>query len=181
MYRFCSEYNHLFLFKLPGQCFEYVIELNVTIQNDVFIVNLKYFYSLVNSRHATFTKLQLWETVPQPPNNLYQRQQAQNNRYAYTGTNFSPAHGTDEMFEELSVFKNTSNIYEANILKWVYKCLSELSIPILSSYHQRHHEWHDRNARNMNRLHIPAAATTALVHNVTRNKRVSLWKIYLKK
>ena len=52
VYRFCSEYNHLFLFKLPGQCFKYVTELNVTIQNDVFIVNLKYFYSLVNSRHV---------------------------------------------------------------------------------------------------------------------------------
>ena len=85
----------------------------------------------------------------------------------------SPYHGTNEMFEELSVLKIKA-IYEANVLKFVYKCINEPSTPIFGTYFQMRNEFHDRDLRYTDRLHIPAA-TTALAQNATRHTGGSLW------
>ena len=66
------------------------------------------------------------------------------------------------------------DIYEANVLKFVYKCINEPSTPICRTYFQKRNEFHDRDLRYTDRLHIPAA-TTALAQSATRNTGVSLW------
>ena len=85
----------------------------------------------------------------------------------------SPYHGTNEMFKELDMLK-IKDIYEANILKFVYKCISEPSIPIFRTYFQMRNVLHDRDLRYTDGLHIPAA-TTALAQSATRNAGDSLW------
>ena len=85
----------------------------------------------------------------------------------------SPYHGTNEMFNELSMSK-IKDIYEANILKFEYKCINEPSTPIFRTYFQKRNEFHDRDLRYTHRLHIPAA-TTAIAQSATRNTGVSLW------
>ena len=87
--------------------------------------------------------------------------------------NKSPYHGTNEMFKELSMLK-IKDVYEANVLKFVYKCINEPSTPIFRTYFQKRNEFHDRDLRYTDRLHIPAA-TTALAQSATRNTGVSLW------
>ena len=87
--------------------------------------------------------------------------------------NKSPYHGTNEMFKELSMLK-IKDIYEANVLKFVYKCINEPNTPIFRTYFQKRNEFHDRDLRYTDKLHIPAA-TTALAQSATRNTGVSLW------
>ena len=72
--------------------------------------------------------------------------------------NKSPYHGTNEMFKEQSMLK-IKDIYEANVLKFVYKCINEpsFSTPIFRTYFQKRYEFHDRDLRYTDRLHIPAA------------------------
>ena len=55
-----------------------------------------------------------------------------------------PYHGTNEMFKELSMLK-IKGIYEADILKFVYKCINEPSTPILRTFFQKRKEFHDRD------------------------------------
>ena len=85
----------------------------------------------------------------------------------------SPYHGTNEMFKELSMLK-IKDIYEANVLKFVHKCINEPGSPIFRTYFQMCIEFHDRDLKYADRLHIPVA-TTAVAQSTTRNTRVSLW------
>ena len=55
--------------------------------------------------------------------------------------NKSPYHGTNEMFKELPMLK-IKDIYEANVLKFVYKCINEPSIPLFRTYFQKRNEFH---------------------------------------
>ena len=57
--------------------------------------------------------------------------------------------------KELSMLK-IRDIYEANVLEFVYKCLNELRSQTFRSHFQMGNEFHDRDLRNMDRLHVPA-------------------------
>ena len=50
--------------------------------------------------------------------------------------NKSRYHGTNEMFKELSMLK-IKDIYEANVLKFVYKCINDPSTPIFGTYFKK--------------------------------------------
>ena len=77
------------------------------------------------------------------------------------------------MLKELSMLK-IKDIYKANVLKFVYKCINEPNTPIFRTFFQKRNEFHDRVLRYTDRLHI-LAATTALAQRATRNTGVYLW------
>ena len=64
-----------------------------------------------------------------------------------------PYHGTNEIFKELSMLK-IKDIYEANLLNFVYKHINKLSTLIFRTYFQKRNEFYDYDLRYTDRLHI---------------------------
>ena len=85
----------------------------------------------------------------------------------------SPLHSTNQLHQGLDM-PQVIDVCKASVLKFVFLCLREISLPMFKDYYQSRRNMHGRNLRDFNVLHVPEGYS-ALALSSTKIQGAKLW------